>query len=255
MLQKDVALKVPLRLCTTKINNMMIDDSEYLDIVISMFNLLWYRSNYSITSGSLWNYYRDKIHSVNYDTSEGKSFTYKTKIIRKTEGKPPGPPVTPAGEVQPSQPPVPSLNTEVTILQKYLSNFWRLLHLPSINCEVELDLLLTGKCLLSEDDDKLSNATFQTKSTKLYTLSSTFSFKDDDNGPRTNSFEKYFISLKEMKDFNVLINNKLFLDQPVKNKQEACKKYVEMPRNDDYTTGNLLDYSNHQNYHKVIGNL
>ena len=133
---------------------MMIDDSEYLDIVISMFNLLWYRSNYSITSGSLWNYYRDKIHSVNYDTSEGKSFTYKTKIIRKTEGKPPGPPVTPAGEVQPSQPPVPSLNTEVPILQKYLSNFWRLLHLPSINCEVELDLLLTGKCLLSEDDDK-----------------------------------------------------------------------------------------------------
>ena len=58
-----------------------------------------------------------------------------------------------------------------------------------------------------------------------------------------------------MKDFNVLINNKLFLDQPVKNKQEACKKYVEMSRNDDYTTGNLLDYSNHQNYHKVIGNL
>ena len=28
-----------------------------------------------------------------------------------------------------------------------------------------------------------------------------------------------------------------------------------MSRNDDYTTGNLLDYSNHQNYHKVTGNL
>ena len=44
-----------------------------------------------------------------------------------------------------------------------------------------------------------------------------------------------------MQDFNALINNKPFFDQPVKNK-EACEKLIEMSRNDDYTTGNLLDY-------------
>ena len=51
-----------------------------------------------------------------------------------------------------------------------------------------------------------------------------------------------------MKDFNVLIDDKPFFDQPVKSKQEAYGKRIEMSRNDDYTTANLLDYSNHQNH-------
>ena len=59
--------------------------------------------------------------------------------------------------------------------------------------------------------------------------------------------------LVEIKDFNVLIDNKPFFDQPVKNKQEVYEKLIEMSRNDDYTTGNLLDFSYHQNYHKFIG--
>ena len=44
--------------------------------------------------------------------------------------------------------------------------------------------------------------------------------------------------LVEIKDFNVLINNKLFFDQPVKNKQEAYEKRIEMSKIHDYTTGN-----------------
>ena len=53
--------------------------------------------------------------------------------------------------------------------------------------------------------------------------------------------------LVEIKDFHALIDNKPFFDQPVKNKQETYKKLIEMSRNDDYTTGNLLDYSCHEN--------
>ena len=41
--------------------------------------------------------------------------------------------------------------------------------------------------------------------------------------------------LVEIKDFNVLIDNKPFFDQPVKSKQEAYEKRIEMSRNDDYT--------------------
>ena len=37
-----------------------------------------------------------------------------------------------------------------------------------------------------------------------------------------------------------------------KNKQEAYEKLVEMSRNNDYTIGNVLDYSYHQNYYKLI---
>ena len=49
--------------------------------------------------------------------------------------------------------------------------------------------------------------------------------------------------LVQIKDFNVLIDNKPFFDQPVKKKQEVYQKLIEMSRNDDYTTGNLLDFS------------
>ena len=47
--------------------------------------------------------------------------------------------------------------------------------------------------------------------------------------------------IKVIKDFNALIDNKIFFDQPVKNKQEMYEKLVEMSRNNDYATGNLLD--------------
>ena len=56
-----------------------------------------------------------------------------------------------------------------------------------------------------------------------------------------------------IKEFNALIDNKSFFDQPVKNKQEAYEKLIKLSRNDDYITGNLLDYLYHQNYYKPIG--
>ena len=59
--------------------------------------------------------------------------------------------------------------------------------------------------------------------------------------------------LEEIKYCNVLIDNKPFFDQPVKNKQEVYEKLIEMSKNDDYTTGNLLDFRYHQNYYKLIG--
>ena len=59
--------------------------------------------------------------------------------------------------------------------------------------------------------------------------------------------------LVEIKGFNVLINKKPFLDQPVKNKQERYGKLIEMSKNDNYTTGKLLDFSYHQNYYELIG--
>ena len=45
----------------------------------------------------------------------------------------------------------------------------------------------------------------------------------------------------EIKDFNVLIDGKTFFDLPEKN-EEAYKKIIEMSKNNDHTTGNLLDF-------------
>ena len=56
-----------------------------------------------------------------------------------------------------------------------------------------------------------------------------------------------------MKDFNTLVDNNPLFDQTVKNKQESYEKLVEMSRNGDYSTVNLLNYLYHQNYYKLIG--
>ena len=52
--------------------------------------------------------------------------------------------------------------------------------------------------------------------------------------------------LIEIKDLNTLVDNKPFSLSASKNKQEAYKKLVEMSRNNEYTTGKLLDYLYHQ---------
>ena len=68
-------------------NNTLIENSEDLDIIMLMYNLLEYSQNYSMTSGSLWNYYRDEINNIKDNASDGKSFKYKTKIVGKTTKK------------------------------------------------------------------------------------------------------------------------------------------------------------------------
>ena len=55
------------------------------------------------------------------------------------------------------------------------------------------------------------------------------------------SFSKYYTSNVEIRE-NVLIDAKNFFDTPIKYKEEAYEKVIEMGRNNNYTTGNLLDY-------------
>ena len=54
------------------------------------------------------------------------------------------------------------------------------------------------------------------------------SFKNGNNDPPRNSFEKYYMPLVKFKEFNELIDNKPFFDKPVKNKQEAYGKGIEI---------------------------
>ena len=49
-----------------------------------------------------------------------------------------------------------------------------------------------------------------------------------------------------------MINGKSIFDVPVKNKEEACEKIIEMIRNNDYTTGNLLDYEYFSKHSQLI---
>ena len=71
------------------------------------------------------------------------------------------------------------------------------------------------------------------------------SFKNSNDEPTIDSFDEYYIALVEINDFNALIGNKPFFDQPVKNNQHEYEKLIEMSRNNYYTTGNLVDYFCH----------
>ena len=108
-----------------------------------------------------------------------------------------------------------------------------------------------------------SELTTQTKSNNLdYLIDETFrnidrlfvlSFKIGDNEPAKDSFERHYMHSVEIKDFFTAFIDKKPIFLLVKNKQEAYAKLIEMSKNDDYATGNLLDYLHHEKYYKLIG--
>ena len=79
------------------------------------------------------------------------------------------------------------------------------------------------------------------------------SFQSCDYDPFRNSFVEYHMPVVKIKVFNAIIYNQPFFYQPVKVKQKAYEKPVEMWRSNEYATGNLLDYFYHQTYSKLIG--
>ena len=90
----------------------------------------------------------------------------------------------------------------------------------------------------------LTDPTF-TNVNRLFVLS--FNNEDD----RT-SFSKYYVQKVEIKDFNMLIDGKPFFGISVKNKEEAYEAIIKMSKNNDYTTGNLLDYEYFKDHYKLI---
>ena len=94
-----------------------------------MYNLIEHSDNYSKTSGSLWKYC-EVIPAVNNDdnivdfngANVTDSFNFKTKITGQTENN---------ERID---------NVEIMVPLKYLSNYWRTLEMPLINCEVNLIL-------------------------------------------------------------------------------------------------------------------
>ena len=202
---------------------------------------------------------------------------------------------------------------------KYLSNFWRTVDIPLINCEVSLTLAWSENCVITSkatreadpDADPAvaeinnpTNATFKIKDTKLYVPVDTLSAENDNklleqlkagfertiksnkqrsemsNHTKNNnlsylidptftnvnrlfvlsfenendraSFSKYYVPKVETKDFNVLMDGKPFFEIPIKNKEEVYEQIIEMSKNNDYTTGNLLDYEHFKDHYQLI---
>ena len=67
-----------------------------------------------------------------------------------------------------------------------------------------------------------------------------------------DTFSHYYVPNVRMKDFNVLIDGQSFFDLSVKNEEETYEKIIEMSNNNNYTTGNLLDFSYFKKNYKLI---
>ena len=76
--------------------------------------------------------------------------------------------------------------------------------------------------------------------------------------PRNNntdsrySFPNYYVPKVRINDFNILIDGKNFFDLSVKNEEETYEKITEMSNNNDFTTGNLLDFTYFKNNYNLI---
>ena len=80
------------------------------------------------------------------------------------------------------------------------------------------------------------------------------SFPKNNNTDSRYSFSNYYVAKVRINDFNVLIDGQIFFDLSVKNEEEAYEKSFEISNNNDYTTGNLLDYAYCKNHYKLIAN-
>ena len=65
-------------------------------------------------------------------------------------------------------------------------------------------------------------------------------------------FSDYYVPNVGINDFNVLIDGKSFFDLPVKNEEESYEKITDMSNNNDFTTGNLLDFAYFKKHYKLI---
>ena len=146
----------PFTNCISEINNTQVDNAKDIDIVMPMYNVIEYSDNYAKTSGSLWQYCKDiPARDVNNEITEFRvnnttdSFKFKAKITGQTgdDG---------------------TKDVEIMVPLKYLSNFWRTLEMPLINCEVNLILTWSSTCVLIATNIPNQNATFAITDTKLY---------------------------------------------------------------------------------------
>ena len=146
----------PFTNCISEIDNTQIDNAKYIDIVMSMCNLIEYSDNYAKTTGSLWQYCKDiPARNNNNEITEftagntTDSFNFKAKITGQTGND-------------------GTKDVEIMVSLKYLSNFWRTLEMPLINCEVNLILTWSSNCVLVATNIPNQIPTFVITDTKLY---------------------------------------------------------------------------------------
>ena len=150
-----------------------------------MYNLLEYSDNYEESSGSLYQFKRDEPPKNNGDVivDNSSSFKYKSNLLGNEDN-----------------------NVKIVVPLQYLSNFFRSLEIPLINCKIHLELSWTKDCVLSSVDND-PKTSFKITSAKLYVPIVTLSTKDNvdltkqlNQGFKRSVYWNEYNSKKETKD-------------------------------------------------------
>ena len=157
-INKEVIFKncAPFTNCISEINNTQMDNAKDIDIVMPLYNLIEYSDNYAKTTGSLWQYCKDiPARNANDEITRftGGNTTDSSKFKAKI-----------TGETRNDG----TKYVEIIVPLKYLSNFWRTLEMPLINCEVNLIFTWSSACVLISANVPNQSATFAITDTNLY---------------------------------------------------------------------------------------
>ena len=142
-----------------------------------MYNLIEYSGNYQDSSATLYQCKRDEPPEddavANLTANNSDSFKYKVKLLGNIPQL--------AADADAAR--VGRLNVKVVVPLKYLSNFFRSLEMPLINCKTKLNLTWKKECVLSTLNDDAANpennAVFIINDTKLYVPVVTLSKEDN----------------------------------------------------------------------------
>ena len=170
----------PFIRCATHINDEHAETAENLDIIMPMYNFIEYADNYADSSGSLYQFKRDESpinnagNPLNVTLDNSTSFKYKASLLGKATNA--------DGNDRSLK------NIKLVVLLKHLSNFFRSLEIPLINCKIHLELNWNDNCVMygantyaGGDNANDRETTFQATSTKLYVPVVTLSTKDNEN--------------------------------------------------------------------------
>ena len=139
-----------------------------------------------------------------------------------------------------------------------MHNFWISRNLSLINCEIELDMSCSKNLVLSQDNYSLDSATFQINSTKFYAPVVTLSISNDFNFlehlrqgfRKTVSWSKYRPEITAILQYYMPLHaisqkKRFYIFWSTWKKQTRSICWNIKKKNNDYTTGNLLDYSSY----------
>ena len=138
-----LALKncAPFTKCNLEINDERADTAENLDIVMPMYNLIEYSDNYQDSSATLYQYKRDELPEddavADLAADNSDSLRYKIKLLGNVT------------EVAGDAAGVRRLDVKVVVPLKSLSNFFRSLEMPLINCKIKLNLTWKKECVIN----------------------------------------------------------------------------------------------------------